>query len=233
MPSTSLLTRIEPCGPLGLRVRVHLDEGEPFEVALEALELSRLSVGDALSPQALRRLREADADVRVREAALDLLGRRARTADELRRKLRRKGFAAKRVDECLERLEDKGLLNDSAVAAAFVRDRLRHRPRGRTRLASELRAKGVASDLAFATIEQVFEDDDVSEESLAKEAAEAWVARQGQRTLGSLAAAMATPEYRKARRRLYGYLARRGFRGETLGVAIEHAERVAAAAPRR
>jgi len=221
------ITRLEPLPPRGLRVRVHLDEGEPFEVTLEALERCKLGTGDRLSQDARRELGDIDADVRVREAALNLLSHRARTRRELETRLRQKGHPVARIRPCLDALESKGLLDDGAVAAAFVRDRLHHRPRGRSRLVSELRAKGVDADLAGEAIERVFEDEDVSDAALARESAEGWVTRQGASTLEALAADGHTPERDKARRRLYGYLARRGFRGDALGAALEHAEGLA------
>jgi regulatory protein len=221
------ITRLEPLRPRGLRVLLHFDQGDPLEVTLEALELMRLAPGDTLDAARRRSLLEADADVRVREAALAMLASRARTRRDLGRRLRRKGFAAARVDACLERLEQKGLLDDRAVAEAFVRDRLHHRPRGRNRLASELRAQGVESEVAHAAVERVFEDEDVSDERLAKESAEAWLERQGAGVVAALAAAGRTPERERARRRLLGYLARRGFAGDALQSATRHVERLA------
>lgn len=222
-----LIRRVEPLRPRGLRVLVHLDDDtDPFEVTLEALERSRLGVGDPLSPDARRALLEADAEVRVREAALNLLSHRARTHRELRTKLRQKGFGEERVEACLDRLEQKGLLDDGAVAAAFVRDRLRHRPRGKARLASELRAKGVDGDTAFETIERVFEDEGANDVDLARESAAGWVRKQGAAMVRALAGDRG-PERDKARRRLNGYLARRGFRGDALSAAMEHASALA------
>ena len=206
---------------------VHLEGAEPLEVTLEALERCKLGVGDLLSENAAKELADLDADVRVREAALNLLSYRARTRRELETRLRKKGFSAARIRPCLDGLEGKGLLDDEAVAAAFVRDRLRHRPRGRSRLASELRAKGLDAELASEAIERVFADEEVTDAGLATEAVESWMSRQGAATLEALAAEGRAPERDKARRRLYGYLARRGFRGEALNAALEHAERLA------
>lgn len=218
------LTRIEPLPPKGLRVRVHLDEGDPFEVALEALEIARLGVGDTLTSAGRRSLLDADADVQVREAALRLLSYRARTRQELQRKLRAKRFDTDRIDACLDRLEERGLLSDAAVAAAFVRDRLKFRPSGTSRLVSELRAKGVEAEVAQTSIELVFEDEEVNDSDLARGAAEAWLARQPTDVAAALGSRSHTPASGKAKRRLYGYLARRGFRGDALGAAMKHAE---------
>jgi regulatory protein len=221
-PDPTIL-RAEPLRPRGLRVRHLLDRGEPLEVALEALERMALGVGDALPAHRRHHLLDADADVRIRDAALSLLSHRARTRADLRRRLVAKGFRPARVDPALDRLEARGLLDDAALAAAFVRDRLRHRPRGQVRLAQELRAKGVRPELAERVVEDVLADEEVSEADLARRVVEGWLSRQGAATLEGLTAPRGTPAAEKARRRLHGYLARRGFRGATLGQAVDTA----------
>ena len=230
MPSEApepVLARMEPLRPRGLRVRLHLDppstgDAPPPEVALEAVERLGLGVGDPLPGDRLRALLEADADVRVRDAALNLLSHRARTRAELRRRLRTKGFEPPRVEACLDRLEERGLLDDAEVAAAFVRDRLRLKPRGRARLRSELRAKGVARSVAEGVVDRVLEEEEVTEAGLARRVADRWVERQGAATLAALVG-RDRDEARRARRRLYGYLGRRGFRGRPLALAMERA----------
>ena len=216
-----LITRIQPLQPRGLKVLVHTDPGEAFEITLEALERSRLGVGDSLPAARRHHLLSDDADIRVRDAALNFLSYSARTRTELRRRLRQKGFRPARIDPCLDRLEEKGFLDDEAVAAAFVRDRLRHRPRGKARLSSELRAKGVAADAANRVIDQVFLDEDIEDPTLARRVTEEWLRRQSPDVSEALASETRTPEREKARRRLYGYLTRRGFRGDALREGME------------
>lgn len=223
MSSPPLITRVEPLRPRGLQVLLHLDRGEPIEIMLETLERARLGVGDPLPPDRRHHLLNDDADIRVRHAALNLISYRARTRAELKRRLRQKGFRPARIDPCLDRLEEKGFLDDGAVAEAFVRDRLRHRPRGRAALTSELRAKGVEGGLAERSIERVFDETDVDDVGLAREVARKWVARQSAATLQALVGEGPSPERDRARRRLTGYLSRRGFRGEALGAGIEAA----------
>ena len=216
-----VITRLEPLRPRGLRVRVHLDRGDPLEVALEALERLGLGVGDPLPPNRRHHLANADAEVAVREAALNLLSHRARTRAELRSKLVGRGFRPARVDPCLDRLEERGLLDDAAVASAFVRDRVRHRPRGARRLTQELRAKGVGDAVAQDVVEKVLEEESLTETDLARRVLEGWLKRQGPSVRRALAGPAPTPEREKARRRLYGYLARRGFAGPALSQAMD------------
>lgn len=218
-----VITKIRPLRPRGLKVEVHLDRGEPLEIVLEALERHRLGVGDPLPTARRQRLLDDDADIRVRDAALNLLSYRARTRSELKRRLHQKGFRSARIDPCLDRLEDKGLIDDAAVAASFVRDRLRHKPRGRAALSSELRAKGVSRDVIDGAIDDVFEETETDDRTLARTVAEGWVGRQSRSTLDALTADGYTQARQKARRRLVGYLTRRGFRGAALTAGIDRA----------
>lgn len=217
------IARLEPLRPRGLRLRVHLDRGDPFEVALEAVERLRLGVGDALPSKLRQHLLDTDAEVTIREAALNLLSHRARTRAELRRKLVGKGFVPARVDPCLDRLAERGLLDDGAVAAAFVRDRLRHRPRGKARLTQELRAKGVDDAVARRTVDHVLRDEEVTDAELARRVVDGWLRRQGSAVRDALAAPIRTKERERAERRLRGYLARRGFTGPAVSHALGEA----------
>jgi regulatory protein len=214
------ITRVKPLGPRSLKVMVHLDRGDPFEVMLEALERNRLGVGDDLPPDRQHNLINDDQDIRVRDAAFNLISYSARTRAELKRRLRQKGYRPARIDVCLDRLQEKGFIDDEAVAAAFVRDRLRHRPRGRAALTSELRTKGVPGDLAAQTIDRVFRAEETDDPDLARSVATKWARRQNEGVLAALASDDRSPEKDKARRRLMGYLSRRGFRGESMGVGV-------------
>ena len=109
MSDAPLIKRIKPRRPHGLKVAIHLnDDSEPFEVTLEALERSGLGIGDTLTRTIRHELLNHDADVRVRDAALNLLSYRARTRTELRRRLRQKGFRPARVDVCLTTYRNEG-----------------------------------------------------------------------------------------------------------------------------
>ncbi len=86
-----------------------------------------------------------------REKALALLARRAHTRLELRTKLLRRGFVREEVETCLEALAARGLLDDATTAAGFAAARAR-RGRGKSRIASELAAKGISRKDADAAL---------------------------------------------------------------------------------
>lgn len=201
------ITAITPQKRHSERVNVQVDGA--FRLALAA-EIARgaLHVGDTVTEAALRTLEERDGAWKAREAALALLSFRPRAAAELRRRLERKGFDPEVAEQAVAELAERGLVDDGAFAEMWVRDRVRLRPQGRRRLAQELRAKGVGAEAAHAAIGEVFEAEEVSETELALAAAARWRPRAGE-------------DPARARRRLHGFLARRGFGGEAIRAALE------------
>jgi regulatory protein len=135
----------------------------------------------------------------VREAALALLSRREHSRRELARKLRRKGHSRDQIEVVLTRLEEVGLVSDERYARLFVTDTLAVRPLGRRRIVQGLRLKGIEPEAAGRALEEVYRDRAVDDRSLAEDLA--------RRRAGRLQ----TLEPTAARRRLAGFLARRGF----------------------
>ena len=215
------------------QVLVHLEDAEPtvptepiapIELALDVMERSGIHVGDEITAKDLAQLQENDTKWRVRQAALHLLSYRPRAEQELRRRLRSKGFSPALVESCLHVLEEQGLIDDHAFAAAFVRSRIRLRPRGRFRLAQELRQKGVSAEVAEQAIAEAFSNEETSEQDLACAAARGWLSRQGSALIESLAGTGPSKERERARRRLHAFLSRRGFGPDVVGVGMEEAE---------
>lgn len=205
------ITAIEPQKHHPERVNVHVDGEYRFALAQELVFRAGLRTGDDISERRIQELEREDLHWKARESALSLLSFRARTAVELRRRLRRKEFPEEVAEACVQELVDRGLVDDSAFAEVFVRDRVRLRPRGTRRLVQELRAKGVDADTAADAVEEVLEREEVTELELAREAVAKWSARAGEDPL-------------RARRRLYGFLARRGFGGETVRQIMDEVE---------
>ena len=202
------------------RVRIYVDdEDEPrVELALDLLVREGLAAGDVLSEGRIRDLEREDGVYRAREAALSLLAHRARSRAELRRRLLAKEHAAPVVEQVLRWLDERGYVDDRAFATAFVRDRLRLRPRGRMALLNELRRKGIDDGTGEAALDAAFVEEGVDDAALAQAAADAW-ARKNASTLRR--ARRSAEDHRRARRRLYGHLARRGFAPDAVRGAIE------------
>src|SRR5688500_8940674 len=206
--NTVRISAIEPQKHHLERVNVYVDGEFRLALAHEVVLRAGLRTGDDVSEARLDELAAEDQLWKARDSALNLLSFRARTATELRRRLREKAFPEEVVERCVAELVERGLVDDSAFAETFVRDRVRLRPSGARRLVQELRVKGVDADMAEEAIEEVLRSEDVSELELARVAVSKWARRSGE-------------DRARARRRLYGFLARRGFGGDTVRQIME------------
>lgn len=82
------------------------------------------------------------------EAALRLIGHRARTESEVRRCLASKGFDQEIVENTLNRLKDSGFINDQDFARLWTESRTASRPRSAFMVKRELQIKGIAGETA-------------------------------------------------------------------------------------
>jgi regulatory protein len=143
------------------------------------------------------------------DRALDLLALRAKSVVELRRKLIQKGEAADAVDEAIERLKAQKLLDDEQFARQFARAKVTGAGASRRRIAMELGRKGVDRETADAAI-----DDLAESEGIDVSAAIHKVAEKKWRSLSKL-------DEQTATRRLYAFLARRGFNPDEIRLAMQ------------
>jgi regulatory protein len=173
------------------RVSVYLD-GE-FAFGLARIVAAWLAVGQALSEEKIASLKAADAQESAYLHALKLLSYRPRSAEEVRQNLEKHAVAPEAIEAAIERLQRAGLLNDAAFAQAWVDNRTDFRPRSRRALAYELQRKGVPAELVEQSLEAV------DDEALALQAASKYARRLE---------ALEWPEFR---RKLAGFLGRRGF----------------------
>ena len=144
------------------------------------------------------------------DRALDLLELRARSVAELRRALVRKGEPPPEVDAVVERLLASGLLDDASFARQFARSKALGAGHSRRRIQQELAKRGVARDVSATAIETVFDDEAVDEGASIER-----LARKKLRTLTNV-------DEPTLRRRLYAFLARRGYASDDIQRALRH-----------
>ena len=107
------------------------------------------------------------------EYAVGALARRMRTVAELKRLLRARvedaesEYGKTLVELIIRRLKDRGYLNDSQYAAYFSSLRRDNQKFGRLRVVTDLKAKGMHSDVIDKAVDAAF--DGVSEEKQARE----------------------------------------------------------------
>ena len=200
---TALVPSVRPEG----RVAVMVDGIEVAVVPAEAIADLGLSVGGDFDGLAVR-VAEAAADMRAYDRALALLAQRGRSREELRRALLRKGEPASAVESALERLVRAGLLDDASYARSYSRSKVLGPGHSRRRLRQELARRGVEREIADDAIDDVLTDESVDEEAI--------IERVARRKLRALARVDAETRDR----RLWAFLARRGYEPDDIRRAI-------------
>lgn len=79
--------------------------------------------------------------------AIDLISRRLRSEKEIRDYAKRKNWTPDNTNRVIERLKEKGYLNDIAFAESFVRARQNAGKYSRRRIEQDLRKKGIANNI--------------------------------------------------------------------------------------
>jgi regulatory protein len=148
-------------------------------------------------------------DKRARNVLLYQLGRSMKTRYQLEQIMHKREIPQEVFEPILDRFTEAQLIDDAAYAQAYVASRFHQRGKSLTAIRRELRQKGVADEhIAVATA-------DIDPEQELEVAIQLAVARS--RRLTGL-------DYQTRRRRLSGYLHRRGFSGPVLTRALREAE---------
>lgn len=145
------------------------------------------------------------------DQALTLLGFRARSIAELRRRLVQKGGTPAEIDAVIERLVEQRLLDDADFARQFTRQKLAGAGASRQRIAQELRRRGIGREVSDAAVRELVEDEGLDPTHSARR-----VAEKKWKALGKLDDAT-------RRRRLYAFLARRGFNPDEIASLMREA----------
>jgi regulatory protein len=201
-------------------------DGAPFVVIHAVLvENFGLRIGLQIELEVIEKLIAADEVMRAKNYALRLLHEETDndTVDEtedsrptvkskiytksgMAQRLAREGFSEEAVEIAIEELIDSGHIRDRKYAENWIVRRQKSNPRGKTLLKHELLDRGVDRE----TVEQVVAQVETEDEAvLALQIAQKRVKQYQQ-----------LPTY-VAKRRLHGFLARRGFGSEIVRQVLE------------
>lgn len=120
------------------------------------------------------------------QKALALLARCEQCRAGLARKLLAKGFSKDTVEGVLDALEERDFLSDRRFARAWLNSRRIGHYEGRSRLLSELAARGIGKEVAKEAVDSFF--DEFDEEEICRKAAKKLVAqgKSGEKLMASM-----------------------------------------------
>jgi regulatory protein len=191
------------------RFAVAIDGCDAATVGIDGIERLALRVGAEVTARQAAGLADETGAVAVYDKAVQLLARRGYAVAELSRRLVRGGAEPRYAAIAIERLVANGALDDAEYARSLTRSRVRSRGASARRVKQELSRHGVAADVAAEAVEAVFVEEEVDETAVVEQ-----LARRRAETMRGL-----DPVVR--RRRLYAYLARRGYDADDVRRAVE------------
>lgn len=147
-------------------------------------------------------------EVRAENVSMHALTRRGMSRWELEKTLLSREFDAESVEAELERLEGVGLIDDAELAENFARTQHERKGLGRGAITAELRRRHVDQEHIDAALEQIDDDDEQ------ERATELAVKR---------AAQLHSYDLETAKRRLHGFLSRKGYSSSVVRTAIDEA----------
>lgn len=183
------------------RVNVYLD-GE-FAFGLARIVAAWLQVGQELTQEKIARLQEEDAAEVALQRAIRFMSYRPRSEKEVVDNLRKHETPEMAIDAIIERLTGNGMINDRNFASLWIENRSEFRPRGSFALRSELRQKGIA--------------DQIIDEALAGLDEDRLALAAGRKKAPKIKAG----DEHEFKRKMYGFLSRRGFSYETISEVVK------------
>ena len=219
------ITNIQTAPELSSHQQLFLN-GTPFVVIHTSLvEKFGLRIGLEIEAETIKKIIAADEVMRAKNYALRLLREKKNNAtadepedprstgkpkiytkNEMAHRLEREGFSTEAIETTIEELIHSGHIRDRKYAENWIVRRQKSNPRGKTLLKNELIDKGIDRETAEQVVANVETEDEIK------------VALQ----VGKKRA----KQYERlpihvAKRRLHGFLARRGFASETVRHVLE------------
>ena len=142
------------------------EEGSAFFVRKEYMPeglFEKIDVGIDFDDDETDALLDAGLTCAVELKAVGYLARAEQSRFGLTRKLIEKKYDKKYVEAALTYLEGRGYLSDQRYATAWLNTRRINHFEGRSRLSSELAARGISREVASAALDEFFSENDENE----------------------------------------------------------------------
>lgn len=138
--------------------RVQFLSGDTLQIPSALFLERRLREGEIMDPDAYRAFILQRGYPHALEAAMKFLALRERSEKEIRSRLKRSQYPDAVIEKVMDTLSAHHLVSDSRFAEQWVHHRARKY--GKSRIAQELRIKGVSSEETAAALENLPEEEE-------------------------------------------------------------------------
>ncbi|GIW60793.1 MAG: hypothetical protein KatS3mg087_1859 [Patescibacteria group bacterium] len=146
------------------RYSIYIDEKYSFSLSEHEVLRQGLRIGQDFDAKEFEKIKDAALEDKAYMRSLDLLARRPRSFWELNLYLKKKGYKNNTIKKIINKLSDRGLLDDKKFAESWVQSRRTLKSVSKRRLLQELQQKHISSDI----ISEVLEADDTDERMVLK-----------------------------------------------------------------
>lgn len=135
---------------------IYLDNDLILEVTDIILAEFDLYIGKYVNEKTINKIQEKELLLKAKKDAIRYLSYRARSEWEICNKLKNKKYPYIIIEETIDWLKEKELINDKSFANSFVKDRINKKPLGKIKLREELYKKGIDKKIAENAISTFF-----------------------------------------------------------------------------
>ncbi len=128
-------------------VIVYLDNQEKLFLSYEVFLKNRLKKDMEISEDGFSFLIKENQKYFIKKKAFDYLGRRLHSYNELKLKLLRKKYEVSMIEEVLDQLKEKKMIDDYEFGKIYFEEKIRTKSWGKNKIKSELYKKGIEREI--------------------------------------------------------------------------------------
>lgn len=155
------ITKIQPAVKTAGRYNIFVDEKYSFSLDENQLLDLKLKIGFEIEDDQLNQLKGESIFGKAYGRALELILSRPRSYKEMKDYARRKKWDKELTDKVLQKLADKGYINDQKFAEFWLRARLGGKPISKRKISAELAQKGINREIADKILQDYSGEDEL------------------------------------------------------------------------
>jgi len=190
-------------------VLINFDDGNELIINYEIFLKNGLRKGMEVSSDRFSFLAEENEKHKIKTEAVNYLAKRIHSEKELRTKLLQKKHKLELINEIINELKAKELIDDYKFSLIYTEEKTRIKLWGEKKIKSELMKKGISSEIISRTMSEKFPDENKLENAV--ELASKKIKSFSYKNL----------EKRKLAEKIYSFLASRGYDYQTSREAVE------------
>lgn len=148
------ISKIEPQKRNKKRYSIYIDGEFKFGLSQETVFKYDLQEGDIITQKQIDMLLTSAEKAKIKNQAFRLLRYRVRSCQELRARLKSKGFDKNLIDDVIQELIEDNTLDDRKFAESFINDYTHLKPKGSRFIYRELLKKGISREIINSLIKK-------------------------------------------------------------------------------